>query len=86
MLRYMFVVSAAMHKTNKYHLKLNFNSYANCPECERRWSWYDSNDLSYKRWASGYPKSMHRCVILDEDGWEDYNCYLDRPFICKRIS
>nr|XP_056701828.1 lithostathine-1-like [Euleptes europaea] len=63
------------------------------PQRNRRWRWSDRSIVNYRAWAPNEPNNDHNgdeyCTELKCDAgyvtWNDKNCKIERPYVCKFV-
>ncbi|XP_078392154.1 CD209 antigen-like protein 2 [Cetorhinus maximus] len=56
-------------------------------ESEGNWKWVDGTPVSFTQWYQGEPNNWsgnENCAIIRMNGWNDYSCTDQFPFICEK--
>ncbi|KAL6466280.1 hypothetical protein MHYP_G00264130 [Metynnis hypsauchen] len=52
---------------------------------DKLWVWTDLSAFKFSAWAKGQPNGSGRCLQTNyKGGWEDRDCYENKPFVCAR--
>ncbi|KAL6466282.1 hypothetical protein MHYP_G00264150 [Metynnis hypsauchen] len=54
-------------------------------QIDKLWVWADHSPFKFSAWAKGQPNGSGHCLQTNyKGGWEDRDCYENKPFVCAR--